>query len=286
MKTAGQQYQTFKFGGLTAGLFLALLGTSALDAFGKDTLWIKATIYDHYAMTADDSGYFEFNPDADGSSSPGICEQTVSNMVKDTLEEDSPPSLDQYVPCAYNNDLERWFTEDAGNIDPAKRVIEVSEFFPMEYQSEGVYNYNNPSFFPLDGKSNTLVDQGIEAGIEGPDSKLHNFGFTVHLRTEFTYRQKAANNSRIAFTGGDDFWVYIDNILIMDFGGIHNKSGGPVHLKQLIDDGVLELEEGENYTLDFFYAKRHTHHTGFNLSIHLDLLKPAKKFAFQVFKIR
>jgi len=90
-------------------------------------------------------------------------------------------------------------------------------------------------FFPLDGKG------------FGDDWYGHNFGFTLELNTKFTYESSQV----FSFRGDDDIWVFINNKLAIDLGGVHGPESASVSLN------TLSLTEGEDYNLDIFFAERH-----------------------------
>ncbi len=108
-------------------------------------------------------------------------------------------------------------------------------------------------FFPIDDQ--LFGNSGL-----WPD---HNFHFTFELHTEFTY--DAASNPYFMFTGDDDVWVYIDGKLVIDLGGVHSAED------QYVDLTRLDLEHGVTYTLDFFFAERHTTESNFRINTSLKL---------------
>lgn len=94
-------------------------------------------------------------------------------------------------------------------------------------------------FFPINGEL-----FGNSAG------GTKNFHFTFELATEFIY--KRGTGQVFTFTGDDDVWVFIDNKLVIDIGGIHGA------VSQTIDlDRLSWLVDNGTYSLNFFFAERH-----------------------------
>ncbi len=108
-------------------------------------------------------------------------------------------------------------------------------------------------FFPINGEL-----------YGNSDGESKNFHFTFHLSTEFVYEADAGLNFK--FTGDDDVWVFVDGKLVIDIGGVHSA------VSQTIDLDRLEwLEDGEVYTLDFFFAERHRTQSNFRIETTLQL---------------
>lgn len=108
-------------------------------------------------------------------------------------------------------------------------------------------------FFPINGEL-----YGNSAG----DNK--NFHFTYHLDTEFVYQRDAG--LVFTFIGDDDVWVFIDGKLVIDIGGVHSA------VSQTIDLDRLEwLQDGQTYSLDFFFVERHRTQSNFRIETTLQL---------------
>lgn len=102
-------------------------------------------------------------------------------------------------------------------------------------------------FFPINGE--------LFGNSQGEDK---NFHFTFELSTEFVYEQGAGQV--FTFTGDDDVWVFIDGKLVIDIGGVHSA------ISQTIDlDRLSWLEDGETYSLKFFFCERHRTEANFRI---------------------
>jgi len=99
-----------------------------------------------------------------------------------------------------------------------------------------IYTFTDSSFFPIDGE------------LFGNQGRSHNYHFTFELHSDFTYQ----GGETFAFTGDDDLWVFINNQLAIDLGGVHGAQSASVNL-----DG-LGLTTGNDYDFDLFFAERHT----------------------------
>ena len=108
----------------------------------------------------------------------------------------------------------------------------------------GIYTYSNGSFFPIDG---------LGFGNQG---RSHNYHFTLELSTAFTY----VPGQMFSFTGDDDLWVYINDELVIDIGGVHAAASDSVDLD------TLGLTPGETYSFDLFFAERQTVASSFSIT--------------------
>ena len=95
-----------------------------------------------------------------------------------------------------------------------------------------------------------------------------NYHFTTEVECRFVFNR--ADNSVFNFTGDDDLWVFINNKLVMDLGGLHGKQAQSLEVNR-----VPALVDGQAYTLKIFHAERHTTDSNFRIETSLQLVPAA-----------
>jgi fibro-slime domain-containing protein len=120
-------------------------------------------------------------------------------------------------------------------------------YFRFE-QNGNVYTFQSTSFFPLDGK-----------GWGNTPNWPHNYHFTTELHTQFQYN----GGEQFTFTGDDDLWVFINDKLAMDLGGLHPQTSDTLNLDA--QAGNLGIQKGQIYPLALFHAERHTDKSNFRV---------------------
>ena len=133
-------------------------------------------------------------------------------------------------------------------------------------RTDGYYTYSSTSFFPLDGK-------GFDAVTNGKENVTHNYHFTMELHASFVYQP----GQELTFTGDDDVWVFINNQLVLDLGGVHGAQTADVDLD------LLNLIAGREYDFDLFFAERHTTESNFNLTTNIVLKEKLPTYSISGF---
>ncbi len=141
----------------------------------------------------------------------------------------------------------QWY-RDVVDVNKKKKIA-----IELVKNGAGIYEYHNTSFFPLDGQ------------LFGNEGNIHNYHFTAEIETQFTYQ----GGEVFEFIGDDDVFVFINNKLAVDLGGVHGALGGTVNLDAAAS--ALGIQVGNTYTFKMFFAERHTTQSNFkiNTSIHL-----------------
>jgi fibro-slime domain-containing protein len=110
--------------------------------------------------------------------------------------------------------------------------------------------YESTSFFPIDDVPTA------EPGFKDGGGVEHNFHFTFELNTTFVYK----GGEVFSFSGDDDLWVFINDQLVVDVGGVHPPAYADVNLDS------LGLTAGQQYPLSVFHAERHTGASNFKIT--------------------
>lgn len=175
----------------------------------------------------------------------------VTGMVETTLGVDGNPVYSGLnTASVYNSgvNFNQWYNNVPGVNQSLSHTISLDNTITSD---PNIYTFTDGSFFPIDG---------LGFGNEG---NAHNYHFTFELGTNFTYQ----GGESFSFTGDDDLWVYINDQLVVDLGGVHGAISGSVDLD------TLGLTAGNNYSFDLFFAERHTVASSFRIDTSI-LLKP------------
>ena len=159
----------------------------------------------------------------------------------------------------------------------------------------GAGSQNGGQFFPFDAadkvfkeENGRLVRNGITSSNNGDsnynDGKPLNHYFGLSMSSRFVQptdgKTNAGDSMTFEFAGDDDVWVFIDDVLVGDIGGIHTSAKltidfqtGKIKVNDSPDGTLLSkfqeakqdttkgfkgntFADGTNHTLKFFYLER------------------------------
>ena len=142
--------------------------------------------------------------------------------------------------------FDQWYRDVAGT------NMHFEQPLPLVENPPGTFTFDNPAFFPLDG-------MGFPETFGG-----HNFHFTTEVHATFAYH----GGESFEFIGDDDVWVFVNNRLALDLGGIHGAEPATVDFDTMA--GPLGIAKGGMYRLDVFHAERHTVESHFHMATTID----------------
>lgn len=185
----------------------------------------------------------------------------TTGLVLDTLGADGKPvyasqcEMDPTGDCPYGQQ-----TTSEDRFDEWYRFAEgVNKPYLIYFQFEpngDVSTFESTRFFPLD-------NAGWGMSGEDEDGVSRNFHFTTELHTKFKYQ----GGETFRFSGDDDLWVFINDRLAIDLGGLHPSVTAEIDLDQSAGD--LGIEVGQVYSLALFHAERHRSASNFRVDTNL-----------------
>ena len=130
--------------------------------------------------------------------------------------------------------------------------VRIDDSLLLRRNSRGNFEFTTNNYFPLNGRGfNDKIARSFWATTNrDPQFFENNYLFTSEISVNFTYQ----GGEVFTFQGDDDVWVYINNQLAVDLGGVHPNLESSVNLDEFAS--IHGLQIGNTYPLHLFHAER------------------------------
>lgn len=144
------------------------------------------------------------------------------------------------------------------NSNGTHTTIFTNSFWPMDGASkrtDPLFGANGDTtsyqgFASTDGNKGKWENESTTFPLSD-DGQNHNSYFGMHYAVTFELTSDYVGPLEYYFFGDDDMWVFLDNTLVCDIGGVHSSVGEYVNLWDYIPKGT-----SGKHTLTFFYTER------------------------------
>lgn len=222
-----------------------ILGGNIDDGNIKQGLVSKELGADGYPVTAKGDSLAPWFAESDEVS--GEVEKVNHLFREDKFKEQHTfyySSFDNYAYKKSDGNFTVYNQLGAQSTETDRTSYKRGNFFPYDEIEEGIYSmYTNE--YGEDGKP--LPDGDSRKGERLYAVQNPNFHFSMCLETEFVQAEGGMYDGRpmrYEFNGDDDLWIFIDGVLVLDIGGVHDARRGYIDFST----GEVMVEISENYT--------------------------------------
>lgn len=184
--------------------------------------------------------------------------QDVNHLLRRETEDDANPGF-----LIYNSDNNyAYYNQETNSFEVYNTTFDISN---KNHHSadDPAYNYGEKDpfkigFFPFNEYDDTKKDPDWNAD---PKYYNHHFGMTMEANFLYPTAENLKEPITFKYSGDDDMWVFVDDQLVLDIGGIHEPTGGMIDFTNGLvwtqdnDQGkTLETVKNENGFTDEAWA--------------------------------
>lgn len=252
-----------------------------------------------------------------------------TGIVQDTLNKGYPVLTNNTTLRTDASSLKYLF--DTEDIEGAKKVYRNVNHL-MTKDANGVYSYNSNvnyayydtsqgdngsfkvyndtyntsnndsykiGFFPFTeyDSNQTYIDNHTNNTNNGINHQYYNHHFGMHMNATFAIPTSGKVNGKdvvYEYSGDDDMWLYIDGILVLDIGGIHEPVHGTINfttgkvvtwpqndpdnktqttLEAIFSKHGITWKNDTDHTLDMFYLERGGQYSNLQMTLNIPITK-------------
>jgi fibro-slime domain-containing protein len=216
-----------------------------------------------YDMAVTVRDFSAAHPDFDFGSLSG--DHSVTGVVQTAIGPDPGrkpvlnPANTGKDPAISFSRFNEWWVTDTTRPAPFQNYESCYDI-TMSKASDGGWEYDSyrdspdHGFWPVEGAKNRFSETMNSCYVKPPPDSTswvtggpkRNGNFCMESHAKFIYQP----GQTFQFRGDDDVWVFIDNKLVVDLGGVH------VPKSAAVDMSKLNLVAGNTYNWDLFYCDR------------------------------
>ncbi|MBP3276253.1 fibro-slime domain-containing protein, partial [Kandleria sp.] len=252
-----------------------------------------------------------------------------TGIVQDTLNKGYPILTNNTTLQTDGSSLKYLF--DTDDIEGAKKVYRNVNHL-MTKDANGVYSYNSNvnyayydtsqgdngsfkvyndtyntsnndsykiGFFPFTeyDRNQTYIDNHTNNTNNGINHQYYNHHFGMHMNATFAIPTSGKVNGQdvvYEYSGDDDMWLYIDGILVLDLGGIHEPVHGTINfttgkvvtwpqnrpnnrtvtsLQAIFRQQGITWKNDTDHKLDMFYLERGGQYSNLSMTLNIPITK-------------